>query len=134
MNVEEIMDAVAARLATIDGLLAYAYPQDKVSATPVAVVSYPAVYNFDATYARGHDDLMLPVVLVVGRAADARALKVALLAFIAGDGPSSVKEVLEAEPLPDGIDAIRVPTVEVTPITIGGTDYVAAVFDVEIDG
>lgn len=135
MNVAEIMDALAERLATIDGMAgATAHPVDAVSVTPWAVVSYPSVYNFDATYDRGHDDTALPVVVVVGRTKDTRAVREALSAFLDGEGNASVKEALEAEPLPDGIDAVRVMSVEVTPVTIGGTDYVAAVFDVEIDG
>lgn len=135
MNLADIMDALAVRLATVPGMAgATPYPVDNVPTTPWAAVSYGGEGTFDATYQRGHDDMSLPVVIVVGRPKDARGVRDLLTGFTAGDGDSSVKAILEAEPLPDGIDALRVTTWEVERITIGGQDYIAAVFDVEIDG
>lgn len=135
MNIGDMMDALAVRLAAIPGMAgASAYPVDNVPAAPWAVVSYPDQYTFDATYDRGHDDLSLPVILVVGRPKDAAGVRDLLAGFMAGDGATSVKAALEAEPLPAGVDAVRVMSAEVERVEIGGTPYITAVFDVEIDG
>ncbi len=135
MNVAAMMDALAARLATVPGMVgSTGHPVDNVPAAPWAVVSYPDQYTFDATYDRGHDDMSLPVIVVIGRPKDAAGVRATLTAFMDGSGAGSVKAVLEAEPLPDGVDALRVMSAEVERVTIGGTDYITAVFDVEIDG
>lgn len=135
MNIADMMDALAARLADVPGMAgASAHPVDNVPASPWAVVSYPDQYTFDATYDRGHDDLSLPVILVVGRPKDAAGVRELLTGFMAGTGDTSIKQALEAEPLPDGVDSVRVMSAEVERVEIGGTPYITAVFDVEIDG
>ncbi len=135
MNIAEMMDALAGRLADVEGMAGVsAHPVDNVPATPWAVVSYPDQYTFDATYDRGHDDMSLPVLVVVGRPKDAGGVRDLLTGFMAGAGGASIKEALEAEPLPDGVDAVRVMSAEVERVTIGGADFIVAVFDVEIDG
>lgn len=133
MNVKAIMEALATRLKTIDGLRAYGYPVESVSA-PAAIVGWPAAYTFDATYGRGHDDLVIPVVVVVGRPRDNKATLDRLSAYLDGSGPSSVKAVLEAEPFPSPVEMLRVRGVEIDIYTIAGAEYVTAVFDVQIDG
>jgi hypothetical protein len=133
MNVKEIMAALAIRLATIDGLRAYGYPVESVS-PPAAIVSWPSAYTFDATYGRGHDDLELQVVVVVGRPRDNKATLDRLSGYLEGAGPTSVKAALEAEPLPSPVEGLRVRGVEIDIYTIAGAEYVTAVFDVQVDG
>lgn len=134
MILADVMDEVAARLGTIQGLRAYEFPPDKVD-VPAAVVSYPDEYTYDGTYRRGADRMTLPVVAVVGRASD-RASRDLLGAYVDGDGPSSFKRVLESEDLPayTTFDSVRVTNVEFDVVRIGGVDYVAALFDLDILG
>lgn len=133
MNVKDIMEALATRLRDIDGLRVHGHPVEKID-PPTAVVSYPQTYTYDATYGRGNDDMMIPIVVAVGRPADALRVRDQLTIYMDGSGPASVKATLEAEPLPDGIDALRVVGVEVSPISVAGIDYIAAVFDVQVSG
>ncbi len=133
MNVQAIMGALATRLKTIDGLRAYGYPVESVS-PPAAIVSWPSAYTFDATYGRGHDDLEIPVVVVVGRPRDNKATLERLSGYLDGAGPTSVKAVLEAAPFPSPVENLRVRGVEIDIYTIAGAEYVTAVFDVQIDG
>jgi len=131
MNLADVMDEVAARLGAVDGLRVFPYPADHVS-PPAAIVSYPETYTFDETYGRGMDRMTLPVVVVVGKPTD-RSSRDRLAAYVAGSGPGSVKAAVEAG---DGaaFDTVRVVSVEFDVIAIAGTDYIAAVFDLDVAG
>lgn len=134
MIVSDVMDDVARRLDLIEGLRTYGFPPDKVD-VPAAVVSYPDQYTYDGTYRRGADRMTLPVVAVVGRASD-RAARDLLSAYVDGDGPASFKRVLESDDLPayTAFHSLRVTEVEFDVVTIGGVDFVAALFDLDILG
>jgi hypothetical protein len=53
--------------------------------------------------------------------------------YCAGSGASSIKAVLEAGTY-TAFDTVRVARVEFDVLTIGGTDYLAALFDLDIIG
>lgn len=133
MNVQEIMGTLASRLHGVGGLRAYGYPVESVS-PPAAVVSWPTSIAFDATGGRGHDDMTLSVVVVVGRPKDNKAVLDRLAGYLDGSGAASVKAALEARPLPSPLENVRVRGVELDVITLAGAEYVTAVFDVQIDG
>jgi hypothetical protein len=131
MDLADVMDALAARLDTIDGLRVHAHPPGTVT-PPAAVVAYPEAVTFDATYGRGMDRMTLPVVVVVGKASD-RTARDQLGAYADGSGPKSVKAVVESGTY-TAFDTVRVMSVEFDVIAIGGTDYLAAMFDLDISG
>jgi hypothetical protein len=93
MDLAAVMDEVAARLDTIDGLRVYAYPADNVH-PPAAVVTYPDI-AFDSAYQRGSDRMTLPVVLLIGKVS-ARASRDLVAVYAHGSGVKSIKRVLEA--------------------------------------
>lgn len=130
MNLANVMNAVGARLATITGLRVHSYPPAKV-APPAAVVSYPDDITYDATYMRGVDRMTLPVVLLVGKLSD-RAARDQLGAYVDGSGDRSVKQVLDSGTYVGF--AVRVTTAEFDLVTIGGVDYLAATFSLDIAG
>lgn len=131
MNLSAVMDEVAAQLDTIDGLRAYEWPPDTVT-PPAAIVDYPDLYEYDATYGRGMDRLTLLVWVIVGRPA-ARATRDLLGAYMDGSGARSIKAVIEAGSY-TAFDEARVMSVEVDPVDIAGTVYMAARFNVDIAG
>lgn len=131
MNLKDVMDQVAAQVDTITDLRVYPFPPDAL-APPAAVVSWPETYDYDATYQRGMDRLTLPVVLVVGKPND-RSTVERLGAYADGNGPKSVKAVVEAGTY-TAFEAVRVMSVEFDVVTIGGTDYMAALFSLDIVG
>lgn len=133
MQLADVMDAVADRLKTITGppLRTFAYPPGKLT-PPGAVVTYPDNYTFDATYGRGMDRLSLPVVIVVGKVSD-RSARDQLAEYCAGAGPRSIKAVLESG-IYTAFDTIRVEDIDFDVATIGGTDYISAVFTLDIAG
>lgn len=131
MDLAKVMDAVAAQLDTIPGLRVFAYPPDSL-VPPAAVVSYPDTLTFDDTYGRGMDRLTLPVVVVVGRPSD-RSTRDNLAVYCDGSGVASVKAVIEAGAYAD-FDTVRVASIDFDAVTIGGTDYMAALFNLDIVG
>lgn len=107
MNLADVMDEVAARVDTIDGLRVSAFPPDQVQ-PPAAVVTYPEEYLFDETYGRGMDRLTLPVIVMVGRVSD-RKSRDQLAAYCDGSGARSLKAVLEYVP---GASVLTLPNTE----------------------
>lgn len=134
MNLDDVMDAVADRLRTIASLAGertFAYPPDKVS-PPAAVVSYPDEIDPHGTYNRGLAKMSLPVVVVVGKAT-VRTARDRLAAYCAASGASSVIAVLESGTY-TAFDVVTVTKISFDVVTIAGTDYVAALFDLDIQG
>lgn len=131
MDLGAVMQEIADRLDTIDGLRVHASPPGAISA-PAAVVSYPNNVTFDETYGRGMDRMELPVVLAVGRPTD-RGTRDSLAAYCAGSGSASIKAVLESGTYTE-FDVIRVASVDFDVITLAAIDYMAAVFVLDIAG
>ncbi len=132
MNLATVMGEIGTRLdASLTGVTVYRYPPNSVI-PPAFVVSYPSSYVFDETYGRGMDRMSLPVVAVVGRPTD-RATLDNLAKYAAGDGSESLKGILESGAY-STFDTIRVADIEFDVVTIGGTDFMAAIFNLEITG
>lgn len=131
MNLQTVMAQVATQLDTIGGLRVYGFPPDSLL-PPAAVVSFPEDLTYDQTYQRGVDRMTLPVVVVVGKPND-RSTVERLGKYADGSGPASVKAVVEAGTY-TAFDEARVMSVEFDVVTIGGTDYMAALFSLDIAG
>lgn len=131
MDLAQVMQQIADRLDTIDGLRTHAHPMGSVT-PPAAIVSYPEVIDYDQTYQRGEDHLTLPLVVVVGRPYD-RGTRDALAPYVNGSGPSSVKAVLEAGDF-TAFATVEVQRCEFDVLSIGGVDYMAALFTLDISG
>lgn len=131
MDVAEVMDELAARLGMIAGLRVFAWPPGSVT-PPAAIVSYPERVDFDSTYGRGMDRMTVPVAVVVGRPAD-RATRDSLAAYCGGGGARSVKAALDRG-FCTAWDSVRVVRADTDVVSIGGVDYLAALFSIEISG
>lgn len=137
MDIDKVMDDVANRLRTIDGLSGrvQALPADGVTPTAV-MVRYPDSIRFDASYGRGMDVIEIGIVLLAGRVVD-RVTRDTLATYCSGDGSSSIKWVLEsgeAEGAYTAFDNIKVTGIDFTAYAQNGIDYLAAIFAVEIAG
>lgn len=134
MRLSDVMDDVAARLRSITEFRAvYEWPVGKPGETPAAIVAYPESYNPRATYQRGAAAMTLPVIVVVGKASE-RTARDELSQFVDGSGASSVIAVLESGTY-TAFEALAVSdNIEFDVVTIGETDYIAALFDVDIMG
>jgi len=132
MNLGDVMEEVAARLDTIDGLRVVSYPDGKVN-PPCAVVALPDEITYDLAYQRGEDRMALPIVVLVA-AKLTRLSRDQLSAYCDGVGPSSVKAVLETGWTPVSFGTITVASVRFEEWTQGAVDYPAAIFETEISG
>lgn len=135
MKVADVMDEIAARLRLAPSLAGrtYAYPQSPI-VPPAAIVTYPTDGTYDATYSRGKDSMTGVVVVLVGRPNE-RTTRDRISKYIDGSGPESVKALLDAEGYTScDSDGVRVTDWETDVYTISGTDYLAAVFRVDIIG
>ena len=123
------MDALGDALSTITGLRAHPYEADTVT-PPAAIVAWPDTYEFDTAMQRGADRMVLPVLVVVGRA-DARSSRDRLAQYVRGDGAQSVKAAVEAHSTTVWYSA-RVQSVTFDAVTIAANSYLAATFNIEL--
>lgn len=127
-----VMDGLGAALGTLFARV-FDYPPDSVS-PPAAIVGYPTVWSYDATYRRGRDTAVFPVTVVVGKVSD-RASRDVLAPYVTGDGASSVKVAIEADrTLGGAAGSCSVRGAEFATVTIAAVEYLAASFDVEVIG
>lgn len=131
MDLASVMQAVADRLDTITELNCFGYPADSVT-PPAVIVDYPEEYTFDETYGRGMDRMDLTAIVVVGKVSDA-STRDSIGAYCNGSGTRSFKAVLESGTY-TAFDELRVTGIRFGVWTIAGTDYMAAIFDLDIAG
>jgi hypothetical protein len=131
MNLGAVMQAISARLGTVSGLRCFAYPEATLT-PPGAIVLYPENIAFDETYGRGMDRMKLPLLVVVGKVSD-RSARDQMGAYCDGSGARSVKQVLESGTYTD-FDTVVVLDVKFDVATIATTDYLAAIFTLDIAG
>jgi hypothetical protein len=132
MNEVALPLAAIPRFGTLPRLQVFAYPPASVESVPAAIVTYPLEVGFDATYGRGTDTMTLPVVLMVGNAAD-RDTRDLLAAYCSGAGTHSVKAAVEAWDY-TSIDDVRVTGIDFDPVVMGGLELFAATFNLQIVG
>ena len=120
-------------LQTIEGLRVFPYTAEAIT-PPAAVVGWPDPIDYDQTLRRGMDVMTFPVWVAVG-AVDARSSRDLLAAYLDGSGASSIKAALDGRrPKYTACDSVRVNSARIEPISIAGTPYLAAVFDVAVTG
>lgn len=130
MILKDVMEQLAAQLATIEGLRAYDWPIGS-AAPPAAIVSFPTSFG-EGTYQRGMDTMTIPVVVLVGRPTD-RSTRDLLSKYLDGAGGSSIKATLESGRY-TAFHTIVVRPTDTDVYELGGTAYLAALFDCEIAG
>lgn len=124
------MDGIGVRLATITGLNVLDYSPASIF-PPAATVSLPEV-SYDSTMGRGCDDATFTVLVLVSRA-DAESARDEIVAYMAGSGSKSVKAAIEGDvTLGGAADTTRVVSAAPVSVTLGGVDYIAAEFVINV--
>lgn len=136
MIIGDLMDELAGKLASAPSLTggASATPGTRITA-PAAVVVYPSSIAFDQTYARGRDKVEGQVVVFIGRPNEPQTRDL-LTRFADGDGPDSVKALLEDDPANQytTCDTVSINSVEIDVYDHEGVPHVVAAFDYVIYG
>lgn len=138
MNLDEVAEELAVRLRAAPSLTGRTYAEVVPTITaPAAIIGYPTDGTYDRTYRRGKDSMTVPVVVAIGRP-DQSGTRKRLAGYINGSGPESVHQLLEGEAdTPSAYascDTVSVTGWETDVYSIGGTDYLVAVFQVDITG
>ena len=94
MDITAVREAIAANLSAIGGMQFSPYMLE--NPYPPAAHVFPADTDFDRAMARGYDFQVLTVQVLVGTVSDEGAQR-NLDAYLAGSGPQSVKQALEAD-------------------------------------
>lgn len=131
MDLDAVMNALGDALTAIDDLNVYPFNTSSLVA-PAAVVGLPEVVEYDQTMGRGSDRARVPLWLVVCNVDDLTAVT-AINSYLSATGDNSIKAAVEADTTLGGAaDTIRV--VDATPetIVIGGVEYLAAMFTIDV--
>lgn len=132
MNLATVMDEVAARVRELLSLHTYEWPVGKINGA-AAVVSYPEGIDFDQTYGRGMDTIQdLPVHVAVPHPNE-KATRDVLAGWTRGSGATSIKAALERGHWASCGDVV-VTSCTFDVVTIGGADYMAATFHLNVTG
>ena len=116
MNFGEAMTEMAVKLRAADiGLNVYDFPA-RNPVPPCAVFLLPENFTYDATYRRGMDRFVVPMILVVGLVHD-RDTRDRMAAYLDGGGSTSIKTILETKPH-TAFDTIHVTGGSVSPALI----------------
>jgi len=87
--------------------------------------------EFDSTMARGSDEFSIPVFIIVGKVSERTAAD-RIGDFLSG-GENDVKAAIELDPTLDGVaQTVRVTEAEVVEVSWSSTNYLAALFTVEV--
>lgn len=133
MNVAAVMTALATQIDTIAGLRVYDTPSNTI-VVPACVVGYPETITFDVSMGRGQDHIVLDVIVLAGKSSDRTAIDV-LGAYMNGSGSASIKAVVEANNgTYSAFARVRVREATVDVVTIGGVEYLAGIFTLDIYG
>lgn len=133
MNLDLVMDEIAAVAATVPSLRGrtYAWPAEEVS-PPAAMVTYPSEIDPLVAFQRGTDRWSGGLVVVVGRVWD-RATRNQIAGYVSGDGPESIIAALFAHDWQQC--AYCVPQrITFDAIQVAGVEYMAALFELDIAG
>lgn len=127
INLNTVMDTLGTALGSVTGLRVYDYQTDNV-AVPAAVVGLPDELTYDHTMQRGKDQAVFPVYVLVGKVSD-RAARDKLAAYCDGTGAASVSVKAALDGI--GGNVTRVESVTFGQVTVGGVEYLAAIFQVD---
>lgn len=132
MTPSTVRDNIKTQLSSISGLRIYDIVPDSVN-VPAAVVGLLDM-EFDASFNRGFDRASLDLILITGRMSE-RSAQNSLDGFLAGSGSGSIKAVLENnKTLSGACQTLRVTTATSGSLQVGGIDYLAYRYRVELIG
>lgn len=133
MDINAVVDEIAARMREITGLRVYEWPVGKVDG-PACVVSYPDdEIDYYRAYQHGTVKISgLPVIIVYPRPNELATRK-ALLGWCATNGTNSVRRILDHGKWAS-CDDVTVTSCTFDRVELGGVDYMAAMFKLDITG
>lgn len=130
MDVALVMDEIGQALAPIDGLRVYTAHPDSIT-PPAAIVGYPEI-DYDQAYRGGQDRYDLPLFVAVAKVSE-RAALANVAPYLAGGGAWSVTAAIDTHAFTTA-DVVSARRSRPDVLTVGGVDYLAYVFDLDVVG
>lgn len=132
MNLDAVANELRDALATIDGLSRPEWGVQRIN-PPAAVVALPDEVTYDLVYRRGGDRIAdWQLLVLVARPTQPEARR-AIAAYADGAGAQSVKAAIEGHTYA-ACDEVTVTRAEFEVVTYAGTEYLAAVFHLDVVG
>jgi hypothetical protein len=131
MNLTDVSEELVTALSGITGLRAYAWARNSIT-PPAALVMLPESIEYDQTYGRGSDRIVLNVELCIGKA-DNRAGYAEIKPYANGSGSKSIKATLEGGTY-TSCHSVTVQSAEFAVLEWADTSYLGAIFTVLIVG
>lgn len=132
VNLEDVAAELEAALRTVAGLRVAPWGVEQVQ-PPAAVIDAPERVDYDQTYGRGVDKFTdWPVYVLVPKTNDRTSLRT-LARYAAGAGPTSVKAAVESYGYTT-CDEVQVVWAEFDTARYAGTDYLALILHIDIQG
>lgn len=132
MNLQDVMDELAAAANTIEGVRGFSEPQQKLN-PPTFMPTLPTSIIPRATYAKGVSTMRLPCIFAVALLSSRSSVK-KLVSFLNLAGPLSLVRALEDFPY-TACDIVRVAEIAADKvITVNRVDYLGAEFILDIGG
>jgi hypothetical protein len=94
MDITAVREALASNLSAITGMTASPYML--MNPYPPAAHVFPGEVEFDRSYGRGLDFMVFTLQVLAGTVSEEQAQR-DLDAYLAGSGPTSVKEAIESD-------------------------------------
>lgn len=133
MNVDTVMKELGTAASTITGLRVYPWAANSVT-PPGLIFGLPDEITPNETYARGGMRIRdLPAIVLVGQASKRTALA-ELSAYCAGSGAKSLVTAWQNYTGYTQIHAITVARIELDAVKLAATDYLAAIFHLDVIG
>jgi len=133
MNLEDVAAELSTALSTISGLRRPPWGVEKIS-PPAAIIPLPDRITYDFSgYGRGVDRYEDLAVIVLVANPTQRTSRRQVAAYTDGSGAKSVKAAIEAHTY-TACDTVRVAWAEFDVVKYAGTDYLAAIFHLDIVG
>lgn len=133
MNLDDVANEVRTALDTIAGLHVPEWGVQRLSSLPAGLVTLPEQITYDATYGRGADQITgMGVIILVPHPSKPEARR-SIAVYADGSGPKSVKAAVEAYAY-TSCDSLRVASAEFDVASYAGTEYLAAMFHLDITG
>lgn len=135
MDLGAVMDEIGDKAESIAGLRVFRYPAENIH-PPALVVALPEEIDYVGSYQRGMDRMQLDVVVMVGKAND-RTSVATMAEYASGSGERSIKAALDSTPggvVYTSCDEVTVNRADFDVFTMGGVQYLAAVFEVDVVG
>jgi len=130
MDFVDVMAEIADALAPIDGLRAHTGHPDSITA-PAVIVGYPEI-DLDQAYNGGQDRYDMPLFVAVARVSERAALE-NIGRYMAGAGAWSIRQALDDWTFITA-DVVTARAARPDVLTVGGVDYLAYVFDLDVVG